>query len=111
MEIDLKPDDKFETFLDERTTGLDERRRRTVKKLARHSFYGHAVFARLYPAELSAPPDVVHRDAGISPTVARPRFQSRDVRSAERIRREFVKDNWDRFQHYASVEMMLHERR
>ena len=107
MKIDeITPDEEFEAFLEEKTAELEERRRRTVKRLARASFYGHLIFAHLYPRDAAAP-SLEHQ---VRRGVARPRHALADVESAMSIFTEFLSHHRDRYQRYFDAEVRMETR-
>ncbi|MCR4256859.1 MAG: hypothetical protein NUW08_04090 [Candidatus Uhrbacteria bacterium] len=105
MEMEIKTDDKFEAFLEERVHDLLELRKKVVIRLARSSFYGHTIFRILYPDDAAAPPDIVYGDEREKFSLARPRYRVADMDAADEIWNVFVRANPDRYEHYADLEL------
>jgi hypothetical protein len=100
VDTEVEPDELFEKFLKEKTAELDERRRKTVKRLARGSFYSEDLFAYMFPKDAAEPPDIVYKDE--SPFV-RLRYNIDDIKASEDIVHAFVEEHWDRFEKYRTL--------
>ena len=97
----IEPDELFETFVASRTTSV------SVIKLARASFYGGSIYGQLFTQDPLTDANIEYPDAGEKPTLARPLYRPEDLELADVLQKEFIKDHWDRYQHYADLELRL----
>lgn len=88
VQVDIKPDKKFEEFLAAHVADLSDARRKSVSRLARGSHYGEDMLATLFPEDAAAAPDIVATlpDGPTGPVMpATPRYRTEDIEAAEDV--------------------------